>query len=121
MEWAVDAKRTMPAKEEFDRLPDRDKAKVSALFLRLAEMGRIVNREKFRNLGQKSGKRGSGAELWEFKSFQDRFIGDFRPRNRFLVATYTKKKKDNLDPSAVARAVRVMAENDAFEASYGVS
>ncbi|MGH7814698.1 MAG: type II toxin-antitoxin system RelE/ParE family toxin [Candidatus Binataceae bacterium] len=103
----------MPARDDFLRLPEANQDKVMALFKRLAETGKIFNREKFRQLGQKSA--GRGAELFEFKSFQDRFIGDFRPGHRFLVAAYANKKKDRLDPADIERAVRAMAENDAHE------
>ncbi len=88
-----------------------------ALFHRLAETGRINNREQFRNLGQRGGKRGS--ELWEFKKFQDRFLGDFRPGHRFLIAAYEQKKKDRLDPDVVNRAIRIMKESDDYEARHG--
>jgi hypothetical protein len=89
---------------------------VAALFQRLAEVGRINNREQFRNLGEQSGKRGS--ELWEFKRFQDRFLGDFRPGRRFLIAAYQQKKKDRLDPAVIERAVGVLGENDRYEAQH---
>src|SRR5207249_2454299 len=92
-----------------------EKAKILALFNKLSEIGFIPNREKFRKLGQKSA--GKGSELWEFKSFQDRFLGDYRPGGRFLVAAYTKKKKDRLDRDVVERALRILAENDKHEST----
>jgi hypothetical protein len=79
------------------------------LFQRLADFGKISNQEKFKGLGKK------GAGLFEFKSFQDRFIGDFRSGKRFLVAVYSKKKKNQLDPAAVKRAVAILAANDEWE------
>jgi hypothetical protein len=72
--------------------------------------GQDYNREQFRNLGEKGGR------LFEFKRFQDRFLGDFRPGRRFLVAAYEQKKKDHLDPAVIDRAMRVLAENDRYEA-----
>ncbi|MCZ6479261.1 MAG: hypothetical protein O6929_02470, partial [candidate division NC10 bacterium] len=80
VEWAVDEKGNMPAREFYLGLTDRDKAKVNTLFGRLAEFGEIRNREKFKQLGAKAGQQAQG--LWEFKSFQVRFIGDFRPGRR---------------------------------------
>lgn len=117
MEWAVDKEGSLPARPDYERLDTDRKAKMAALFQRLAEVGRINNREQFRNLGERSGKRGS--ELWEFKRFQDRFLGDFRPGRRFLIAAYEQKKKDRLDPAVIERAVRVLAENDRYEAQHG--
>ena len=108
VEWALDARRAMPAREFFLTLGASDQAKMLALFQRLAEAGQIWNREKFKGLGGKHG-------LWEFKSFQVRMLGDFRPNHRFLVAHGLIKKQDNLSPSDILIAMRVLAENDAVE------
>jgi len=105
--WAVDAAGAMPAREFFEGLDDGDKAKVVALFNRLAEFGVINNHEKFKNLGAKADG------LFEFKSFQLRFLGDFRPGKLFVVALGVRKKKDTLDRADIAKAVRVLAEYDA--------
>ena len=117
VEWAVNREGSLPARAEYERLtPDR-KAKMLALFQRLAQVGLINNREQFHKLGELAGKRGSA--LREFKRFQDRFLGDFRAGRRFLVAGYEQKKKDRLDPAVIERAVRVLAENDDYEARHG--
>jgi hypothetical protein len=111
VEWAVRANGSLAAKTDFDNLVEEDRAKVFSLFRRLADSGAISNREKFKNLGSQ------GAHLWEFKAFQDRFIGDFRPGKRFLVAAYTRKKRDKLDPAVITRAAAVLAANDRYERS----
>jgi Gp49-like protein DUF891 len=114
VEWAAtETGDAVPAKAEYDALDDNDRPKVLALFQRLAEYGRISNREKFRQLGQKAGKQATG--FWEFKSFQDRFIGDFKPGCRFIIGAYTRKKKDKLDKQDIDRAVKALATNDHFE------
>lgn len=77
VEWAVDSKGSMPAREFFVGLSDAEKARMLGLFKRLAEFGNLSNREKFKRLGEKAGAR--GRDLWEFKDHQLRFIGDFRP------------------------------------------
>ncbi|HYB91383.1 MAG TPA: hypothetical protein VEC38_10090 [Candidatus Binataceae bacterium] len=117
VEWAVDKEGSLPARADYEHLDVDRKAKMAALFQRLAEVGRINNREQFRNLGEKSGRRGS--QLWEFKRFQDRFLGDFRPGRRFLIAAYEQKKKDRLDSAVIDRAVRILIENDRYEAQHG--
>lgn len=117
VEWAVDGTGALPACNDYEQLPDDRKAKVLALFERLAANGLINNREKFHKLGPKAGRQGS--ELREFKSNQDRFLGDYRPGFRFLVASYERKKTDRLSPSVIDRAVRVLTENDRYEASHG--
>jgi hypothetical protein len=69
----------------------------------------MPNREKFKGLGVQ------GAGLWEFKSHQVRFLGDFRPGARFVLALGLRKKQDALRPADVQAAARIMAENDAVE------
>jgi len=99
----------LPVKADFENLNDADAAKIAALFQRLADFGMIANREKFKSLGSR------GAALFEFKSSHHRFVGDFRPGRRFVIAAYMKKKKDHLNPEVIARAVRVLAANDERE------
>ena len=84
-----------------------------ALFRRFAEEGKIFDRTKFKKLGQKA--KGKGAELWEFKSGQDRFLGDFRPEGRFVIAHALRKKGDNLPEPDIEKAVRILEENDLRE------
>jgi hypothetical protein len=109
VEWAFDARVNLPAKEFFLALDASDQRKVAALFQWLATEGRVPNREKFKGLGVQ------GGGLWEFKSFQIRFLGDFRPGARFLVALGLRKKQDALRPADVQTALRILAENDAVE------
>lgn len=85
------------------------RAKALALFQMLAETGRIPNREKFKGLGEQ------GFGMFEFKSFQIRFIGDFRPGKRFLVAFGVQKKKDELNRADIETAARILKENDQRE------
>lgn len=85
---------------------------MNALFQRLADAGRIDNREKFKCLGNK------GADLWEFKSFQLRFIGDFRRGGIFVVAHAVRKKSDDLSPSDIRTALRVLQEDDQREKGH---
>ncbi|MBI4537596.1 MAG: type II toxin-antitoxin system RelE/ParE family toxin [candidate division NC10 bacterium] len=93
-------------------LPDEDKAKVISLFNRLADFGRISNREKFNQLGEKAGPRGRG--IWEFKSFQIRFFGEFRAGAKFVIAHGTSTKKSRaLSASDIGIAIRILAEHDA--------
>lgn len=92
VEWAIDSNGKMPAREYFLTLSLPNQAKMNALFGRFAEEGKIVNREKFRKLGSKGGDK--YAHLFEFKSFQIRFLGDYRGR-RFVVAHGVQKKKDS--------------------------
>lgn len=114
VEWAIDLRDDLPARNIYILLHDNDKAKINALFRRLADFGKISHREKFRQLGEKAGDKARG--LWEFKSFQIRFIGDFRPGKRFIVAHgLDNKKKDDLPRADIEKAVRILEEHDSRE------
>ena len=113
VEWATDRNGNMPARSYYSDLPDSDKAKILTLFQLFANQGFLQNREKFKKLGSKA--KGKGSELWEFKSFQHRFLGDYRPRSRSIIAHALQKKSDNLPTSDIARAVRILQENDQRE------
>ena len=75
--WAVAATGQRPALEFFEKLSNEEAAKVQALFERLAEHGRIRNNEQFKKLGDRQGH-----AIWEFKSYQLRFLGAFTPGSR---------------------------------------
>lgn len=110
IEWATDAQGQMPAREFFDHLSLADQAKILALFGRLANHGHISNRENFKQLGSRA--KGDAKSLWEFKKHQLRFIGDYRSGRRFVVAHGVRKKKDDLQPSDIDKALRIMREDD---------
>lgn len=109
VEWAVDSRGRMPALEFFKSLEKDERLKVIVLFKRLADAGEIASREHFKSLGR------SGGGLWEFKRFQLRFLGDYRPGGRFVVAFGVRKKKDDLNPTDIERAIRILAEQDERE------
>lgn len=114
VEWAVDLRGDLPARKVYLSLSDKNKSKIAALFHYLADSGKISSREKFRQLGEKAGTKAQG--LWEFKSCQIRFIGDFRPGQRFIVAHgLANKKKDNLPEPDIKKAARILEEHDSME------
>lgn len=113
IEWAIDLNGNMPARSYYLNLSDADKAKINALFQLFVRQGFIKNREKFKKLGDKA--KGKGSELWEFKSFQNRFLGDYRPNRRFVIAYALRKKGDNLPKTDIAKAVRILEESDQRE------
>lgn len=113
VEWATDANGHLPAQSYFLNLSSEDRAKVMRLFQLLAENGSIANREKFKKLGKKA--KGKGSELREFKSFQHRFLGDYRPNKRFVVAHALQKKRGDLSSVEIQKAVYILQENDERE------
>jgi hypothetical protein len=107
VEWALDERGRMPASTSFAALNDIEKAKVLALFKRLADTGRISNTEKFKKIGKVRNQ-----DLFEFKSFQERFIGGFRPGKKFIVALGLTKKKDKHNSADLEAAARILSEHD---------
>jgi hypothetical protein len=55
VEWAVDCDGRMPARDFYLKLPKEDQAKLMVLFRYVAAQGRLSNREKFRQLGDRAG------------------------------------------------------------------
>lgn len=106
VEWVSDARGRLPALEFYEELSREDRQKILALFKRLADSGAIANREHFKCLGKR------GGNLWEFKRFQLRFLGDYRPGGRFLVVLGLRKKKDDLSDADIEKAERILAEHD---------
>lgn len=97
----------MPAREFFFAQSENDRAKLMALFTRLADSGVIADRERFKKLGARAGH---GKDLFEFKSFQLRILGEFRPGRIFVLAHGVRKKKDELNRADIEKALRILAE-----------
>lgn len=107
--WAVEASGKRFALEYFEQLREKHKeqaAKVQVLFERLAEHGRINNREQFKKLEDRQGH-----AIWEFKRGQIRFLGRFVPGRQFLVAHGLKKQQDKLRPADLDRTARILTEH----------
>lgn len=101
IEWALDGNGTARGLEYFQQLRTKDQVKVTALLKRLADHGAITNREKFKKLDD---------GLFEFKSYQVRLLGDFRPGGRFLIA-YGVTKKDDRHKNKDLRIAREILAN----------
>lgn len=110
VEWAVLRNGRSPAQAFFRQLERRDQAAVLSLMARLAAVGLIVNREKFKQSGKRAGKRGRA--IWEIKSRQIRLLGGFRPGRRFVVAHGVIKKRGRLQASDIRKAIRILWEFD---------
>lgn len=114
VEWAIDAQGNMPAREVYLQLSKKNRTKVLALFKWLADFRFIPNDTKFKQLGPKAGPK--GRFLWEFKSFQIRFIGDYRKGQRFIIGHgLVNKKGDDLRRADIDKAVRILEEHDSRE------
>lgn len=103
---ALDANGHAPALEFFrelaeDRNRHRDLAAVERALRKLAEVGRLHNREQFKMLD---------SDIFEVKARQIRVLLFFCEGGWFL-ATGCVKKKDRLDPAVLERAVRLRREH----------
>lgn len=72
----------------------------------MAETGSIHNSQKFKKLEEVD-----GYSIWEFKSFQLRFLGGFAPGRIFLVAHGLKKKRDAHKRRNLQKAARILREH----------
>lgn len=107
VEWAVDASGKTPARKFFQDLKHADQAKIQAQFNLLGKQGRIDTRERFKKLETRR-----GWALWEFKSFQLRFIGTYsRIAIAFVVADGFRKKQDRHRSRDLDRAARILDEH----------
>jgi hypothetical protein len=102
----MDARGRRPAREFFEALSTTDKAKVFALLQKMADFGVITNREHFKKLDD---------HLFEFKRFQTRLLGDYRPGRQFVIAHGVRKQKDKLQPEDLRTASRILGEHDQRE------
>ena len=95
----------------YEGISAQEKAKALVLFQRMAELGPagLQNREKFKFLEEKRGER-----LFEFKSFQLRFLGAYRPGGHFVLAHALKKKSDDLPVPALETAAQNLKEHDQY-------
>lgn len=101
--YAKDSKESMAAKEFFNGCQASDKAKLRALFLRLADHGGIPNRQKFRQVE---------GEVFEVKCHQIR-ISCYRSGYVWFLLHAFVKKQDRWPKPEVERSMRLMNEHQA--------
>jgi Phage derived protein Gp49-like (DUF891) len=102
IEFAIRANGKMPAKEFYDsELSDSERRKLRPPMVRLAQDGRVSNREHFKKVKD---------ELWEFKSYQVRLIGFFLTSGAFALAYGIRKKQDRLSKADVKTAEEIRKE-----------
>ena len=105
VEAAVRRDRSCPALAFMKDLSVGDKAKLLALFQRLADHGRIEDGQKYKRLD---------GDVWEFKARgQDTGlrVTCYRNGNVIVLLTGFRKKEDEADPREVALATAVLDED----------
>ena len=100
--YAVRSNGSCPAREFYDSLPESDRAKIMALFVRMGDHGQIRNEEKFKHVE---------GPYYAFKSFQIRILCRFQPGGRLLLLHGLHKKKDRYNPMDIETAERIFAEH----------
>ena len=107
IEYAICADGSMPAKEFVEGLDESEQRKLDTLFRRLAGIGKIFNKEQFK---QVKGK------IFGFKRYQTR-VGCFQIGMRWVLTHGFIKKGDRWKKSDIERAERIMEEHLAREAA----
>ena len=105
IEFAIRSNGTMPAKEFYDNeLSEQERAKLKPPITRLADDGRVDNRERFKKVEDTD-------ELFEFKSHQVRILGFFLRGGRFILTHGLRKKQDKLPKGEIKIAETIRAEH----------
>lgn len=96
--WAVADTGNCPARDFFNNLEERERAKAQALFDLMAERLLCTNQEKFRQL------RGP---IWELKTTNSRFLCFFDSKNRLVVANAFKKQRRKAPATELEQAAQI--------------
>ena len=97
LEWYVDSNGKSNAKDSFMDLPLSSKKKFTHIFLRLGKMGKLFNKEKFRNEDDK---------IYAIKASQDRFLCFFFDGTKIIITNAYKKKSNKLPKNEKEKALK---------------
>lgn len=98
--WARAGNGRLPAKEFFDQLGPKDRARFQVLFERMGDHGEIRNREKFVH---------EADQIYAFKIFKQRLACFFDTSDVVMTHGY-EKKRDRVPPAELDRARRIRDE-----------
>lgn len=101
VEVAARSNGAMPAYDFMNKLPDRDQTKVMAIVTRLADIGHIRNKEKFKCIGN---------NLYEIKSFQIRIFCCFAKGRLIILISGYIKKSNKLKKTEINKALQIKDE-----------
>jgi hypothetical protein len=102
VELAITANGRCPAKKFLNKLSKEDRGKILRIIKRLADTGRVVNREQFKKI--------EGEEFFEFKSFQIRMPCYFQGAGRLIITHGFIKKEARIKPEEIERMKRIRHE-----------
>ena len=96
IEWYFNEKGKSQAFEYYSALTPTERRKVLMLFKRMGDFGRISDKTKFRNEGDK---------IYAFKPQPHRFLSFFVEGRNIIITNAFHKKSDKLPPSEKKRAM----------------
>ena len=101
IEWYYTAKGKSQALEYAGGMPKKDIAKLIHLLERMGDHGRIHDKTKFRNEGDK---------IYAFKPQPHRFLCFFTEGKKIIITNAFWKKQDKLPKSEKEQAIKCMAD-----------
>lgn len=104
IELAVTANGRCPAKKFLDSLSKEDREKILRVIKRLADAGKVSNREQFKKI--------EGEDFFEFKNFQVRMPCYFHGTGRVIITHGFIKKGAWIRPEEIERMKRIRDEYD---------
>jgi hypothetical protein len=102
VELAITANDRCPAKKFLNGLSKDDRAKILRVIKRLADEGKIANREQFKKI--------EGENFFEFKNFQIRMPCYLHTGGRIIITHGFIKKEDSIRPEEIDRMKRIRDE-----------
>lgn len=102
VELAIATNDRCPGKKFLDGLSKSDREKILRIIKRLADEGKVTNREQFKKI--------EGENFFEFKNFQIRMPCYFHPDGRVIITHGFMKKGDSIGPEQIDRMKRICDE-----------
>ena len=103
--YASRPNRSRPAEEFYERLDAQEQARLSALFKRLADTGKIFDRTKFKQVQ---------GDIFGFKTRSGARISCYQERRRWYLLHGFDKRGDNWPVGEVERAEHLMVEHRGY-------
>lgn len=101
IEWYFDEKGNSQSLDHFRALSASQKRKLLMLFKRMGDIGRILDKTKFRN---------EGDGIYAFKPQPDRFLSFFTTDKKIIVTEGFLKKTEKLPSNIKERTIRLKNE-----------
>ena len=102
VELAITANGRCPGNKFLDSLSKLDREKILRIIKRLANEGKVANRQQFKKI--------EGEEFFEFKNFQIRMPCYFHADGRVIITHGFIKKGDSIEPEQIDRMKRIRYE-----------